>query len=205
MISFKWGHFFLLFDQSIDCLFVQYWYSCFAPCIRKFGRISWLAFFLHGTKQNVRSQFCPFTGWLSKVYEMIHSVKDISTAAVVTAVTLSMATMYIIFGSKILPKSSKRKLRGPRGLVNPQRSCYMNAVWVWLQKLLLTWNSKKRGCTWFDFCSRCRLQAFASSETIQNWLRNSRPSPLKQGLLKWWVLTIYWTSHFHNWNTLLNF
>ena len=139
MVSFKWGHLLLLFDQSIDCLFVQYWYSCFAPCIRKFGRISWLAFFLHGTKQNVRSQFCPFTGWLSKVYEMIHSVKDISTAAVVTAVTLSMATMYIIFGSKILPKSSKRKLRGPRGLVNPQRSCYMNAVWVWLQKQLLQW------------------------------------------------------------------
>lgn len=87
---------------------------------------------------------------------MIQSFRDISTAAVVTAVTLSVATMYIILGSSILPKHSKRKLRGPRGLVNPQRSCYMNAV----------------------------LQAFASSETIQNWLRQSRPSPLKQGLLK---------------------
>ena len=30
-----------------------------------------------------------------------------------------------------------------------------------------------------------RLQAFASSETIQDWLQSSRPSQLKQSLLRW--------------------
>jgi len=87
---------------------------------------------------------------------MMQSLKDISTAAVVTFSVAVVASLYIIMGANILPKSSKRRLRGPKGLANPRRACYMNAV----------------------------LQAFASSETIQEWLRHSRPSPLKKGLLK---------------------
>ncbi len=46
---------------------------------------------------------------------MISSLREISTAAVVMAVTVSMATMYVIMGANFLPKSSKRKLRGPKG------------------------------------------------------------------------------------------
>ena len=64
----------------------------------------------------------------------------------------------------------------------------------------------KIGCSLSNFLLYCRLQAFASSETIQNWLRRSRPSPLKQGLLKWWVHPIYSLNNtFHMYNVLLNF
>ena len=48
-------------------------------------------------------------------WNMIASLREISTAAVVTAVTLSMATIYVIMGANFLPKSSKKKLRGPKG------------------------------------------------------------------------------------------
>ena len=72
----------------------------------------------------------------------------------VAATALVAATFYIVFG-KI--SYSKRRKRGPRGLTNTNRACFMNAV----------------------------LQAFASTTVFQQWLKKCQSSPLKQGLVKW--------------------
>jgi len=71
----------------------------------------------------------------------------------VAATALVAATFYIVFG-KI--SYSKRRKRGPRGLTNTNRACFMNAV----------------------------LQAFASTTVFQQWLKKCQSSPLKQGLVK---------------------
>ena len=74
--------------------------------------------------------------------------------AVVAATALVAATFYVFIGTT---SSSKRRKRGPRGLTNSNRACFMNAV----------------------------LQAFASTTVFQQWLKKCQPSPLKQGLVKW--------------------
>lgn len=89
---------------------------------------------------------------------MLGSLKPYPVVAVVAAVVTSVATLYVLLGAGFL-KPSKKKLKGPRGLQNYGRACYMNAV----------------------------LQAFASSQAVQDWLAQCRPTPLKQGLLKWLV------------------
>ena len=74
--------------------------------------------------------------------------------ALVAASALIAATLYVMIGTGVSPRKRKR---GPRGLTNSGRACFMNAA----------------------------LQAFASTTVFQEWLERCQPSPLKQGLVKW--------------------
>ena len=83
----------------------------------------------------------------------IEFFRQIPVAAVAVLIT-SVATLYVVIGVGI---TTKRRKRGPRGLTNSNRACFMNAV----------------------------LQAFASTTMFQQWLEICLPSPLKRGLVKW--------------------
>ena len=84
--------------------------------------------------------------------KMMESFRRVPVAAVLVVFT-SIATVYwVLLGSSSLPR---KRVRGPRGLANYGKACYLNAV----------------------------LQALASSSIIQSWLSKSS-SPLQQSLLK---------------------
>ena len=84
--------------------------------------------------------------------KMMESFRRVPVAAALVVFT-SIATVYwVLLGSSSLPR---KRVRGPRGLANYGKACYLNAV----------------------------LQALASSSIIQSWLSKSS-SPLQQSLLK---------------------
>ena len=83
---------------------------------------------------------------------MIDSIRRIPVAAALLAFTSLATVCWVLLGSPNLPK---KRVRGPRGLANYGRACYMNSV----------------------------LQALASSSIIENWLSKSSSS-LQQSLLK---------------------
>ena len=73
---------------------------------------------------------------------MIDSIRRIPVAAALLAFTSLATVCWVLLGSPNLPK---KRVRGPRGLANYGRACYMNSV----------------------------LQALASSSIIENWLSKS--------------------------------
>ena len=83
---------------------------------------------------------------------MIDSIRKIPVAAALVAFTSIATVCWVLLGSPSFPK---KRVRGPRGLANYGKACYLNAV----------------------------LQALASSSVIENWLSRSS-SPLQQSLLK---------------------
>lgn len=85
---------------------------------------------------------------------MIRSIQQVPVIAALAA-AISIATVYVILGGNI--GSSRKSRKGPRGLTNYGRACYMNAV----------------------------LQLLASSSVIERWLVSSQPSFVKRNLLKW--------------------
>ena len=83
-------------------------------------------------------------------------IRQFSFTAILAAAVASAATLYITLGGGF-GKPSKRRLKGPRGMVNTGTGCYMNAV----------------------------IQAMASTQSILDWLREDPTNHLKQNLLKW--------------------
>ncbi len=86
----------------------------------------------------------------------MEQIRQMSLSAIIAAAVASAATLYITFGGGF-GRPNKRRLRGPRGMMNTGRACYMNAV----------------------------LQAMASTPSILEWLREDPENILKQNLLKW--------------------